>query len=75
MATATYTRQQGLGLTYRIEADTRGTWHVYLGDKLLATGHDASVAHGVARPSKAREQAAIEAARFAIEGLRGMLEE
>lgn len=62
-------------LLYRVVTDTRGTWHVYLGDKLLATGHDASVAHGVAWPSKARERAAIEAAKFAIEGLRGMTEE
>ena len=70
MTTVEHQRTQGRRLTYRIQADERGAYAVYLGDKELMRGCDALSAGGRHRaPNKRKVQGAIEQAKRAIEDL------
>ena len=70
-----YTRSTGLRLTYRIRADERGWYTVYLGDKELLRGRDPLSAGGMHRtPSKRKVVGAVHQAKLAIESLSQMPE-
>ena len=65
-----YQRSCGRRLTYRIAADERGGFAVYLADKELMRGCDALSAGGPHRgPNKRKAVGAIEEAKRAIETL------
>ncbi len=75
MTTHEYTRSTGLRLTYRIRADERGWYTVYLGDKELLRGRDPLSAGGMHRtPSKRKVVGAVHQAKLAIESLSQMPE-
>lgn len=75
MTTHEYTRSSGQRLTYRIRADERGWYTVYLGDKELLRGRDPLSAGGMHRaPSKRKVVGALHQARLAIESLSQMAE-
>ncbi len=70
MTTVEHQRSQGRRLTYRIQADERGAYAIYLGDKELMRGADSLSAGGRHRaPNKRKVQGAIEEAKRAIEEL------
>jgi hypothetical protein len=70
MTTLDYTRTSGRQLTYRIRADDRGSYAVYLGEKELMRGRDALSAGGQHRgPNKRKAAGAIHEAKRAIESL------
>jgi hypothetical protein len=68
-------RTAGLRHTYTIEAHRTGAYSIRLGDKVLRTWHDPLVVIGMSRPSKKREDQAVQLAIGDIEMLRGMTEE
>jgi hypothetical protein len=75
MTTIEYTRESGRQLTYRIRADERGWYSVYLGDKELLRGRDGLAAGGRHRePNKRKAVGAIHEAKLAIESLSHMEE-
>ena len=75
MTTHEYTRSSGQCLTYRIRADERGWYTVYLGDKELLRGRDRLSAGGMHRaPSKRKVVGALHQAKLAIESLSQMPE-
>jgi hypothetical protein len=76
MTQVDYQRSTGKTLTYRIEADQRGGFKVWLDGELLLKGRDALSAHGRnQRPGPRKEAGAVAAAREAIETLRDMSED
>lgn len=73
MTTLDYQRQAGRQLTYRIRADDRGTYAVYLGEKELLRGRDPLSAGGQHRGANKRKAVgAIHEAKRAIESLAEM---
>lgn len=76
MTRTDYRRSAGKQLTYRIEADPWGHFKVWLDGELMLSGHDRLAAHGRhCRPGRRKEAGALDAARCAIETLRGMGED
>lgn len=75
MAKVQYTRKQGAGLTYDIEADQYGRYTISLGGKVLKRGSEPLVTLRMLRPSPEREAEALDAACGAIDLLMGMTEQ
>lgn len=70
MTRVEHQRTRGRRLTYQIQADERGAYAVYLGEKELMRGCDSLAAGGRHRaPNKRKVQGAIEQAKRAIEDL------
>lgn len=68
MLTTEYTRTKGLRLTYRIRADDRGRYSVFLGDKEMMRGRDPLTAGcRSSERNKRKSTGAVEEAKVAIE--------